>query len=205
MATSLNAPLHVELQSQVGGNMAFVPAAIAAGATLGAGALNYLGARQANQMNMKIAKKQMHFQERMSNTAYQRTVEDMRAAGLNPALAYNLGGASSPMGSSTNVGNELSGAVNSALDAQRAFAEVKNLEETNKNLQSQNKLIAAQRRQADSQSEFNTTSAARLSASFPLIWLLCRLILLSLFLSVNVLIRKRLGNGLKPLVIMLIL
>lgn len=59
---------------------------------------------QAMQYNAKEAETNRAFQLMMSNSAYQRSMADMKAAGLNPILAYAKGGASTPGGSAGSVG-----------------------------------------------------------------------------------------------------
>lgn len=70
-------------------------------ATAGVGLLNYFGQQDTNAQNQRNAQAQMDFQERLSNSAYQRQAADMSAAGMNPMLSYmKTSGASTPVGAS---------------------------------------------------------------------------------------------------------
>jgi hypothetical protein len=110
---------------------------------IGAG-VSALGQYRANRETRASTGRQIAFQERMSNTAHQRQMADLKKAGINPMLSAKLGGASSPAGASYQASNigaaavEGYGKISSAKQAQAQTGFTKqqtiNAVQQNKNL-----------------------------------------------------------------------
>ena len=106
-----------------------LPAVLAAGA-------NLIGGHLQRKSDKASTARQMAFQERMSNSAYQRQMDDMRNAGLNPILAAKMGGASTPAGAAFKSPNIFGEGTKGAL----AGAQVSSAVSSAKNIDTQARL-----------------------------------------------------------------
>lgn len=102
------------------------------------GVSSLVGGYFGNEASAREAAKNRDFQERMSSTAHQREVADLKAAGLNPMLSGMGGsGASQPGGATASQSDIITPAVSTALNARRQGEEIQTLQETRRGIAAQ--------------------------------------------------------------------
>lgn len=125
----------------------------------------YFGQKETNATNIQLGREQMDFQERMSNTSYQRAIQDMQKAGLNPMLAYSQGGASAPAGSMPQIQNAVGAGMSSAAQAMQTLqgaASIKQSEAQTENIKAATEKIQSETMEKDLNSAMLTSQIGQI-------------------------------------------
>jgi len=101
-------------------------ALIGLGGELLSGIFGSSAQKKANKANIKLQRENQAWLKQMSDTSYQRSTQDMIAAGLNPMLGFSQGGASTPGSSAATVepNMAMSRATSSAANKAMQMAQI---------------------------------------------------------------------------------